>query len=42
MARKAVDTKTSPVTLTLYYANLSKIVCFAFKRDQIGRACTST
>ena len=27
MARKAGDTKTSPVTLTLYHLNLSKIVC---------------
>ena len=27
MARKDGDTKTSPVTLTLYYVNLSKIVC---------------
>ena len=30
MARKDGDTKTSPVTLTLYYVNLSKIVCHIY------------
>ena len=30
MAQKADDTKTSPVTLTLYHVNLSKIVCHIY------------
>ena len=30
MARKAGDTKTSAVTITLYYVNLSKIVCHIY------------
>ena len=30
MAQKAGDTKTSPVTLKLYYVNLSKIVCHIY------------
>ena len=30
MARKAGDSKTSPVTLTLHYVNISKIVCHIY------------